>query len=292
MNRTSSITFIGLTCIILTVLLVKIGGFISPLRYKTAVETSDSQNSSRSSGIVFRSARRLSQEKEEKVAFLLREDDSLYKTYEDLFKEEQFSELEIYYKDNFKRLHSPLANSKFNRLLGRAYLEQNRNEEALEAFGSGQLPINSEGLKNPHDLYAGIAYCRIGNLEEARKCYSDGLCLQFFSRADARDLPGTSNLKNMESSLLCAIAMDLKATADYQGALKPFVQASKLSPKNAFAAYGAAIVLLEFKRWQEAKPHLEVAVKYGRGYIFKDAKERLDGINYWIRQNKNINFSK
>lgn len=157
------------------------------------------------------------------------------------------------------------------RLLGRVYLRQGRNQDALKAFQSCYSSIPDAG----QNLDIAIAYARMGDYEHAHKFYSDQAILQYRLTDEPlkpEDLPGTSTLKSLEASALLARGVDAFFEHRQDEALDDFMASERLAPDNALVAYYCAQTLLEKGRNAEAVPRLKRVSASPRARIFGDVK--------------------
>ena len=157
------------------------------------------------------------------------------------------------------------------RLLGRIYLRQGRNQDALRAFQSCYRSIPDAG----QNLDIAIAYARMGDYEHARNYYSDQAILQYRLTDEPlkpEDLPGTGNLKSLEASALLGRGVDAFFEHRQDDALDDFLAAERIAPDNALIAYYCAQTLLEKGRGAEAVPRLKRVSASPRAAIFGDVK--------------------
>ena len=141
------------------------------------------------------------------------------------------------------------------RLLGRVYLRQGRNQDALKAFQSCYRSIPDAG----QNLDIAIAYARLGDYQHARRFYSDRAITEYRISDEPlkpEDMPGTNNLKSLESSALLARGIDEFFEERQDEALDDFMAAERLAPDNALIAYYCGETLLEKGRTAEAIPRL------------------------------------
>lgn len=160
------------------------------------------------------------------------------------------------------------------RLLGRVYLREGHNQEALAAFQSCYYNIADAG----QNLDIAIAYTRLGDYAQAKKFYSDRAITQYRISDEPikpEDLPGTGDLKSLEASALFARGLDEFLQHQQDEALDDFQGAESLAPNNIPIAYWCAQALLEKGRSAEAAPFLERVVASNRGHIFHEAKQKL-----------------
>ena len=160
------------------------------------------------------------------------------------------------------------------RLLGRIYLREGRNQEALAAFQSCYHNIADAG----QNLDIAIAYARLGDYAQAKKFYSDWAITQYRISEEplkSEDLPGTGDLKSLEASALFARGLDEFFQHQQDEALDDFKAAEPLAPNNVPIAYWCAQTLMEKGRIAEAAPRLELVVASDRGHIFHQAKQSL-----------------
>ena len=160
------------------------------------------------------------------------------------------------------------------RLLGRVYLREGRNQEALMAFQSCYRNIPDAG----QNLDIAIAYARLGDYQHAHNFYSDQAILQYrltHEPLKPEDLPGTKNLKSLEASALFARGIDAFFEHRQDEALDDFMAAERLAPDNALIAYYCAQTLLEKGRGAEAIPRLRKVNASAHAKIYGDAQEML-----------------
>ena len=142
------------------------------------------------------------------------------------------------------------------RLLGRVYLRQGRNQDALKAFQACFRSIPDAG----QNLDIAIAYARLGDYQHACAFYSDRAITQYRISDEPlkpEDLPGTGNLKSVEASALLARGVDEFFEERQDEALDDFMAAERLAPDNALIAYYCSQTLLEKGRSTEAIPRLK-----------------------------------
>lgn len=169
------------------------------------------------------------------------------------------------------------------RLLGRIYLREGKNQEALTAFQSCYRNIADAN----QNLDIAIAYARLGNFEQAKKFYSDRAILRYRISDEPlkpEDLPGTGDLKSLEASALFARGEDAMFEGRENDALDDFLAANRLAPNNTLIAYYCADALQEKGRPAESLPFLEKVAASPRGKIFHDTKGKL--YNAQIAQGK------
>lgn len=157
------------------------------------------------------------------------------------------------------------------RLLGRIYLKQGRNQDALKAFQSCYSSIPDVG----QNLDIAIAYARLGDYEYARRFYSDQAILQYRLTDEPlkpEDLPRVSNLKSLEASAVLARGVDAFFEHRQDEALDDFMTSERLAPDNALVAYYCAQTLLEKGRGAEAASRLKRVAASPRARIFGDVK--------------------
>lgn len=171
---------------------------------------------------------------------------------------------------NGQKAQMPLV----QRLLGRVYLREGKNQEALTAFQSCYHNIADAN----QNLDIAIAYARLGNFEQAKKFYSDQAITRYRISDEPlkpEDLPGMGNLKALESSALFARGEDAMFEGREDDALDDFLAANRLAPNNTLIAYYCADALQEKGRAAESLPFLEKVAASPRGKIFHEAKGKL-----------------
>lgn len=160
------------------------------------------------------------------------------------------------------------------RLLGRIYLAEGQNQKALEWLRSAYPNTADSGI----DLDVALAYCRLGNYEQARRFYSDQAILQYHvagKDADAQDLPGADSPQSLESSILLARGIDAFFEARKNDALADFAAAAILVPQNPLIHYYSGMALLHLGRYAEAAPHFQSAASFGHGPLAKVSSEQF-----------------
>lgn len=161
------------------------------------------------------------------------------------------------------------------RVLGKVYLAQGRNQEALDCFLGSRRNAAVSGT----DLDVALAYCRLGNLKMAQSWYSDQIVLEYVpeKQRDAfqKSLPGVASLRSLEASILYAQGSDHAMTADYAQAFKHFEAALKLAPQNGLIAYCTGEALYNLNRRAEAMPYYRIAAQNGKGEFAEDARKRV-----------------
>lgn len=160
------------------------------------------------------------------------------------------------------------------RLLGRIYLAEGQNQKALEWFRS----TYSNTVDSSIDLDVALAYCRLGNYEQARRFYSDQAILQYHvagKDADAQDLPGADSPQSLESSILLARGIDAFFEARKNDALADFAAAAILVPQNPLIHYYSGMALLHLGRYAEAALHFQSAASSGHGPLAKVSSEQF-----------------
>ncbi|MES2461722.1 MAG: tetratricopeptide repeat protein [Armatimonadota bacterium] len=160
-------------------------------------------------------------------------------------------------------------------LLGNIYLQQRRNQEALECFTPNQKITQSTSL----NLDTALAYVRLGDYAMSKRHYSDRAALQYMSRTSVEDLPGTGDRKSLEASILFARGVDAAMESRDEDAIRNYVAAHNLAPKNALISYQHGISLVYLKRHSEALIHFARAATFGKGRIAKDAQWRMSAFS-------------
>lgn len=156
-------------------------------------------------------------------------------------------------------------------LISDSRMEAGDYEGALAHYKKGSRTTwqAGQGLNVP------ICLIRLGRVKEARALHSDEQILKYNLISKA-DLPGTSNARTLEASLLLARGLDRYFSSHYEKALQDFEAAQELAPGNAVAAYHGGKALLSMGRMAEAKEMFRVAVKNGKSEFVKDAAS-------WVR---------
>ena len=187
-------------------------------------------------------------------------------------------------------------------MLGRIYLREGRNSEAIPHLQACD-PYIAPNIQGD-DLT--IAYARLGELSQARNSYRDHLLGnpdwsdQPLKAADipgasayddaakrraegadserllkAMDLPGTSDLRALEASALLERGLDDYMHADYDSALGNLSASERLAPNSIMTNYFLADVMARHGRNAEAASLLKKVVASPRGSIFPEARQRL-----------------
>jgi|GEM_PF-3217031 len=176
------------------------------------------------------------------------------------------------------KINGKILNKRAIHLLGEIYLAQGRNREALQTLLSSYHNTHRTVV----DPDVALAYCRLGNYEAARQCYSDNSVLQY-SAKPAPDMPGTQTPQSLEASILFARGMEAFMTSESQEALHDFEKASKLLPQNGLLAYYSGRALLNLERYEAAVPYFRTATRRLKGELLEDAKTREQNAIYAAR---------
>lgn len=158
-------------------------------------------------------------------------------------------------------------------LLGEIYMEQGRNKEALPYFAEAMRHTRDTTLS----LDIALAYCHLGELDKARKFYSDKMILRY-SSVKPEELPGTSTAKTLEASILFARGVEADVTAMDEKAVQDYAAAAHIVPTNGHLAFLQARALRRLKRYPEAVHYFAIAATYGDAEIAQDA---LDSLAAW-----------
>ena len=158
-------------------------------------------------------------------------------------------------------------------LLGQIYLKCGQNEKAVYWLQGAKRNTTTVGGRLDLDL--ALAYARLGDIQNARRFYSDQATLQWGEKWTSQDLPGTTTPQALEASILLARGMDIYLEHQYDEALADFQSANHLAPNNALIAYYTATILNEQGRYAEAVPLFERAAATGRGSIGEEAVRHL-----------------
>lgn len=161
------------------------------------------------------------------------------------------------------------------RLLGEIYLSERRYPEAAACFALVRQNTSDVRL----DLGLALAYCRAGRLDLARSCFSDKRFFNHFeSQITQQDLPGTSDRRSLETSILFARGLEAFETGQHDDAIREFTAAERLAPTNGLIAYCHAYSLRYRGRVEEAYPFFAIAATYGHGKFTEDASYLLRGL--------------
>jgi tetratricopeptide (TPR) repeat protein len=167
-------------------------------------------------------------------------------------------------------------------LLGEICLREGRNREALK-YLLGALPHTAGGVTN---LNAVIAFCRLGDYRNAKRFYSDGIIVQDWSPEMPSDLPGTRDLASLEASALLGHGIDAAQEHRREDALRDFLAAERLMPRNPHIAYITAETMLLLNHPGDAEaalPRYRLAAATGHGRIAEKSKRALMGLKAWFR---------
>lgn len=159
-------------------------------------------------------------------------------------------------------------------LLGEIYLAGGQNEKALRSFHAGNQYTQNPTLS----LDVALAYCRLGNYEQARRFYSDQAILQYHVAGkdiNPQDLPGTDSPQSLEASILLARGIDAFFEARKDDALADFATAAHLGEENPLIHYYNGMALLHQGRYAEAAPHFQAAASSGHGPLAKVSSEQF-----------------
>ena len=168
-------------------------------------------------------------------------------------------------------------------LLGKIYLREGRNQEALAAFQGSYYNTAYSGK----DTGVALAYARLGNYAQAKRFYSDRAITQVRITEQPlkpSDLPGTGNLQSLEASIIFAQGIDEYFTHETSYALADFMEAERLAPDNTLIAYYTARTLYENGRYAEAVPLYEKVVASPRVAIYYDAQYNLHNSQIYVQQ--------
>ncbi len=153
-------------------------------------------------------------------------------------------------------------------LLGDIYLRQGKYQKALACY----LPASQRAWRaGGVNLDAALCYARLGNDKMARRFYSDKVLLQY--RAFQKGgLPGTSNRRSLEASILLARGMNAFISGRKQAAFENLDAAGKLAPSNELIAYYSGMSLVHMHRYAESAPYFRRAAQLGHGKRAANAK--------------------
>ncbi len=161
-------------------------------------------------------------------------------------------------------------------LLGKIYLAEGRNQDALNAFQSCYHNIADAG----QNLDIAIAYARLGNYEQAKHFYSNRAITQYRLSQEPllpEGLPGTADLKHLEASALLARGIDAFFSGQKQEAFNDLEAAGRLAPANGLIPYYQGMALLHMNRRSEILPYFARAATFGHGEVATEAQQRLSG---------------
>ena len=177
-------------------------------------------------------------------------------------------------------------------MLGEIYLMEGRNSEALHVL-LPQVPLTAGGGLS---VNIAIAYCRLRDYKNAKRFFpNQGLERIFSSREGAGnfkkdlpsplDMPGERDLRSLESSALLVRGLNAAATGDHTGALKDFLAAERLVPRNPFAAYQVAGMYVKSQTAaDQALPRYALVASRAHEPLASEAKRRIEGLKAWFYQ--------
>ena len=178
-----------------------------------------------------------------------------------------------------------IANSEAVKLLGEIYLREGKNREALKTF----LPSLPHTAGSGPNLNVVIAYCRLGDFQNAKRYYSDSMIQtvkhewQSFGGLSDADIPGTRTLATLEASALYSIGLDIRAEARVEEALEYLLAAERLVPKNPLIAHAVAGTYMRLHNPEEAWPRYQTVMARGHGTLVSRSKEHVEGLKAWFR---------
>ena len=169
-------------------------------------------------------------------------------------------------------------------LMGEICLRQGKNREALNWF-LGHAVHAAGGIVN---INVAIAYCRLGDYQKAKLCYSDGRIQsdwKVWGGLSPQDLPGTATLATLEASALLTKGTDLRSEGRYNEAVPNLLAAQRLAPKNpliAWALVGAYQVPPGDP--MAVLPWLEIAATARTPHLREMAQKTLGSARSWFKQ--------
>jgi tetratricopeptide (TPR) repeat protein len=167
-------------------------------------------------------------------------------------------------------------------LMGDICLRQRKNWEALKWF----LSYARHAVGGTANLNVAIAYCRLGDYQNAKQFYSDAVIRKGWEDAGGlspQDLPGTANVAGLEASALLNRGASLMAEVRRDEALADFLAAEHLVPGNPFIEYSISRVYLVKGDAGAALPHLRTAARAKTSRLRKLAQDDLKGVESWLK---------
>jgi len=167
--------------------------------------------------------------------------------------------------------------------LGDIYLKGGQYQKALAAYGIVGKQTKGAGAPMGPSLNLGVAlaYCGLGDYEDARQYYSDKAITQYNFAGDTinpSDMPGTDSPQSLEASIYLARGIDFYVHEMNAHAADDFAAAGKLTPNNPLLNYYWGDALDRLNRPQEAIPHAQIAAERGHGALAEIAKHKLIGV--------------
>jgi tetratricopeptide (TPR) repeat protein len=124
----------------------------------------------------------------------------------------------------------------------------------------------------------------LGEYQNAKRFYSEEPLRRKCSPGEEVDLPGSRDLASLEASALLWLGADAVAEGRREDALRDFLRAEQLVPKNPIVAYCTARALLDLHRGYKAIPRYRLAASAGHGRIREEAKRMVKELEAWYWQ--------
>ncbi|RZM12236.1 MAG: tetratricopeptide repeat protein, partial [Pedobacter sp.] len=147
-----------------------------------------------------------------------------------------------------------------NMLLGEIALLQGNNEEALRYFTSLRKNSMVDGL----DWNIAVCYVRLGNYTEAKRYYSEDGFLKMATNLTRNDLPGTRTPRQLEASILAALAAEAATVGQNEKALRYLDAAAQVAPNNAWILHSWGMTFMRLKQVAQAHAAFQQVVKLGK----------------------------
>lgn len=191
----------------------------------------------------------------------------------------------ISYYEGLPELHGDgyMYTPRARQTLGDIYLKGGQYQKALAAYGIVGKQTRGAGAPMGPSLNLGVAlaYCGLGDYEDARQYYSDKAITQYSfggKKVGPSDLPGTDSPQTLKASILLARGIDFYFHEMNAHAAEDFAAAGKLTPDNPLLNYYWGDALDRLNRPQEAIPHAQIAAERGHGALAEIAKHKLIGV--------------
>ena len=204
-----------------------------------------------------------------------------------LFKEGRFAEAEAAARRSLElsiKINGQPTSMTALQLIGDIYMAQKRYQDALDTYAKAREHTRNLEL----DLSMALAYVRLGDLEKARRFYSQE---KFYARFPEEDrdqvgpqLPEPTDAKTFEASIFYTLGAEKSSYAATEEAAEAYQKALDLFPRNGRFAYLLARKLMRLKRYDEALPMFARAVRFGNAEDAKDANYRLAGFPIAMRE--------
>lgn len=127
-----------------------------------------------------------------------------------------------------------------------------------------------------------LCYLRLGDEASARRIYQNqSLDYAEYLRA-ADDLPDTTSLVGLETSILLSRGSMAQKEAGYLQAASDYLAAQRLMPGNGYLAFSLAMSLQMLERFADAKKYYELAISIGQGKYVDFSKTELASVSYQL----------